>query len=80
MSPMPGKNQHPVPRDRTARRDALRVTYFAFFWPPRESWMTEIGGTWWTRSQLSVAWPAYLRHGRLLSGLVAATLVDARTF
>ena len=56
------------------------VTYFAFFWPPRETWMTEIGGTWWTRSQLAGAWPAYLVMVSLLSGLVAATLVDARTF
>ena len=56
------------------------VTYFAFFWPPRDTWMTEIGGTWWTRSQLAGAWPAYLVMVSLLSGLVAATLVDARTF
>ena len=56
------------------------VTYFAFFWPPRETWMTEIGGTRWTRSQLAGAWPAYLVMVSLLSGLVAATLVDARTF
>ena len=56
------------------------ITYFAFFWPVADSWMTGIGGSWWTRSQLSGAWPAYLVMVGLLSGLVAATLVDARTF
>ena len=56
------------------------ITYFAFFWTPSDSWMTGIGGSWWTRSQLSGAWPAYLVMVGLLSGLVAATLVDARTF
>jgi len=56
------------------------VTYFVFFWPPRETWVSEIGGSWWMRSQLAGAWPAYLVMVSLLSGLVAATLVDARTF
>jgi leader peptidase (prepilin peptidase)/N-methyltransferase len=56
------------------------VTYFAFFWPPADTWMTDIGGSWWTRSQLAGAWPAYLVMVTLVSGLVAATLVDARTF
>ena len=56
------------------------TTYFAVFWPPRGSWIAGIGGGWGAISGFGVAWPAYGVIVALLSALVAATIVDARTF
>lgn len=56
------------------------TVYFVLFWPPRGSWVAEIGGDWWTLSRFGTAWPAYGVMVALLSALVAATVVDARTF
>jgi leader peptidase (prepilin peptidase)/N-methyltransferase len=56
------------------------TVYLVLFWPLRGSWVADIGGDWWTLAGFGSAWPAYGVMVALLSALVAATVVDARTF
>jgi leader peptidase (prepilin peptidase)/N-methyltransferase len=43
------------------------------------SWWHQIGGDWWTANGIYRAWPAYFTLAFLVAGLVAMTLIDART-
>ncbi|MDG2055618.1 MAG: prepilin peptidase [Phycisphaerales bacterium] len=40
----------------------------------------EIGGPWWSYNQFYRAWPAFLAIAFLISGLIAMTVIDARTY
>ncbi len=51
-----------------------------FLTPPDMAWWGEVGGVWWYRSQIPIAWPSYVALAFLLCGLVAVTIIDARTF
>lgn len=55
-------------------------TYLVLFAPNADTTWAEIGGAWWRRAGLGGAWPAYGVLMAMVSGLLAATLVDARTF
>ena len=55
-------------------------TYLLLFMVPSSSWWSGVGGEWWTYSGLVGAWPAFLILITLLCGLLAATLIDAKTF
>lgn len=56
------------------------ATYLILFASDPESFWGEVGGPWWRRLGFGGAWPAYGVLMAMVSGLVAATLVDARTF
>jgi leader peptidase (prepilin peptidase)/N-methyltransferase len=43
-------------------------------------WWGEIGGTWWTANGVFRVWPAYVAFAFMLAGLLAMTMIDARTF
>jgi leader peptidase (prepilin peptidase)/N-methyltransferase len=40
----------------------------------------DIGGPWWHRNGIVLTWPAYTAWAFLIAGLVAMTVIDARTF
>jgi len=42
-------------------------------------WWGDVGGRWWTANQIFRAWPAFIALSFLIAGLVAMTLIDART-
>lgn len=42
-------------------------------------WWGAIGGPWWTANQIFRAWPCYMALAFMIAGLVAMTLIDART-
>ena len=55
--------------------------YVAYFMTgPRVAWWGEVGGLWWYRTELAEAAPMFTAHLVLLAGLVAMTMIDARTF
>ena len=54
--------------------------YMVLFTSSRGSWLGEIGGPWWSLNTFLRAWPAYLAVSFMLAGLVAMTMIDARTF
>lgn len=55
--------------------------YLVLFAVPRGTpWLSEIGGPWWDANTFMRAFPAYFAYAFLLAGLVAMTVIDARTF
>ncbi len=55
--------------------------YVAFFTVrPSVPFLGEIGGPWWNYNQFYRAWPAFLAIAFLISGLIAMTVIDARTY
>jgi leader peptidase (prepilin peptidase)/N-methyltransferase len=58
----------------------LYLLYFAL--PPREPLAAWLGGAtpWWHAQGFAYAWPAFVALLGLVSGLIAATLADLRTF
>jgi leader peptidase (prepilin peptidase)/N-methyltransferase len=57
-----------------------------FVVPPSTPWWGQIGGPWWHASGLfhlpvpSGAWPSYVALAFMFAGLLAMTVIDARTF
>lgn len=47
---------------------------------PGTQWWAEIGGPWWYVNNIWRTWPVFVAHAFLLAGLVAMTVIDARTF
>jgi leader peptidase (prepilin peptidase)/N-methyltransferase len=47
---------------------------------PGTPWWGEIGGQWWTRNTFILTWPAFIAIAFMIAGLVAMTVIDARTF
>lgn len=56
----------------------LYVLLFVISW--RTPWWGEIGGQWWHVNGFLRAWPAFTVLAFLVAGLVAMTLIDARSF
>lgn len=55
--------------------------YCALYLPsPTMTWWGEIGGQWWTRNTFLLTWPAFVAIAFMIAGLVAMTVIDARTF
>lgn len=48
--------------------------------PPSTPWWGEIGGQWWWRNEFFRTWPVFIAIALMLGGLVATTVIDARTF
>src|SRR5690606_40369061 len=48
--------------------------------PPGVSWWGEIGGQWWYRNGPVRTAPTFIAFAFLIAGLVAMTVIDARTF
>lgn len=48
--------------------------------PTEDLWWTQIGGEWWYWNGLARTWPAFLAILFMLGGLIAMTVIDARTF
>jgi leader peptidase (prepilin peptidase)/N-methyltransferase len=46
----------------------------------RTPWWGEIGGPWWMYNMVFRTWPAFVAWTFLLAGLLAMTVIDARTF
>lgn len=55
-------------------------TYLILFVSGPDSAWREIGGPWWARLGFGGAWPAFTVLMTMVSGLVVATMIDARTF
>ncbi len=47
---------------------------------PGSGYWSELGGPWWHYNTIVRAWPAYVIFAFMLAGLVAMTVIDARTF
>jgi leader peptidase (prepilin peptidase)/N-methyltransferase len=58
----------------------LYVAYFAAGPAAKVAWWGEVGGDWWLRNQISRSFPAFIALVFMLAGLVAMTIIDARTF
>ena len=43
-------------------------------------WWGQLGGVWWTRNGVFTTWPAFIALLFLIAGLIAMTVIDARTF
>src|SRR5205823_8216736 len=56
----------------------LYIVLFAV--PHYTPWWGQIGGQWWYSNMIVRAWPAFIAWAFLLAGLVAMTVIDARTF
>ncbi len=54
--------------------------YLLFFVTPLKSSMGSVSGEWWHYAGLPGAWPAFAVLLTVFSGLLAATIIDARTF
>ena len=55
--------------------------YMLFYMvPPGVSWWGEIGGQWWYRNGPVRTAPTFIAFAFLIAGLVAMTVIDARTF
>jgi leader peptidase (prepilin peptidase)/N-methyltransferase len=73
--------QYPIVEAFTASLFAvIYLLYFAL--PPREGLGAWLGGStaWWHGQGFAYAWPAFVAVLGLVSGLIAATLADLRTF
>ncbi len=57
----------------------LAILYFLLR-PVDSIWWTQIGGEWWYFNGLARTWPAFLAILFLIAGLIAMTIIDARTF
>jgi leader peptidase (prepilin peptidase)/N-methyltransferase len=58
----------------------LGLYVLLFVFRPNGEWISEIGGAWWYANNFFRAWPAYFLLAGLIAGLVAMTVIDARTF
>ena len=47
---------------------------------PGTPFWSRIGGAWWYYNTVRLAWPAFVIWSFLIAGLVAMTVIDARTF
>ena len=56
------------------------ATYLIFYVSAAGGWWEDIGGPWWRLGGFGSTWPAFAVIMTMIAGLVAATLVDARTF
>ncbi|MDZ4831946.1 MAG: prepilin peptidase [Phycisphaerae bacterium] len=54
--------------------------YLVYFAAPAESWLAPIGGPWWRAQGLAFAWPSFFSIAFLVTGLIAMTLIDFRTY
>ncbi|MCH2139229.1 MAG: prepilin peptidase [Phycisphaerales bacterium] len=45
-----------------------------------DAWGWEVAGGWWSKQGFALGWPAYTAMAFLLSGILAMTAIDARTF
>lgn len=54
--------------------------YLLYFAVPDDSWLAPIGGDWWRAQGFAYAWPSFIAIVTLMTGLVAMTLIDARTY
>ena len=55
--------------------------YCALYLPsPSAPWWGEVGGQWWTRNTFLLTWPAFIALTFMIAGLIAMTVIDARTF
>ena len=57
--------------------------YLAFFMEGPSfmaGWWGEVGGDWWYRNEITRTFPAFIALLFMLAGLVAMTIIDARTF
>ncbi len=55
--------------------------YLAFYGvSPGTPFWGDIGGPWWHRNGVVLTWPTYVAWAFLIAGLVAMTVIDARTF
>jgi leader peptidase (prepilin peptidase)/N-methyltransferase len=57
---------------------ALAVLFYVV--RPSAEWWGHVAGTWWYANGFFRTWPAFIAILVMFSGLVAMTLVDARTF
>ena len=55
-------------------------TYLLFYAVPEDSILAPIAPRWWSLGGLGQTWPAFAILMTMISGLVVATLIDARTF
>ncbi len=55
-------------------------TFLILFASRPATFWGEVGGSWWRQLGFGGAWPAFGVLMAMVSGLVAATLIDARTF
>ncbi|MAC20872.1 MAG: hypothetical protein CMJ23_14560 [Phycisphaerae bacterium] len=56
------------------------TTYLMLYVSAAGGWWENIGGPWWRVGGFGETWPAFAVLMTMIAGLVAATLVDARTF
>ena len=56
------------------------ATYLILYVSAAGGWWEDIGGPWWRLGGFGSTWPAFAVIMTMIAGLVAATLVDARTF
>jgi len=55
--------------------------YLAFYAAsPKTPWWGEVGGQWWHTNMIVLTWPTFIAFAFMLAGLVAMTVIDARTF
>jgi leader peptidase (prepilin peptidase)/N-methyltransferase len=58
----------------------LYVAYYVAGPESRVAWWGEVGGDWWYYNGISRSFPAFIAVIFMLAGLVAMTVIDARTF
>jgi leader peptidase (prepilin peptidase)/N-methyltransferase len=58
----------------------LYVAYYVAGPAARVAWWGEVGGNWWYYNGVSRTFPAFIALLFMLAGLVAMTVIDARTF
>ena len=58
----------------------LYLSYYMIGPAAKGGWWGEVGGDWWFRNNLFATGPAFVALIFLLAGLVAMTVIDARTF
>ncbi|HWB20624.1 MAG TPA: prepilin peptidase [Phycisphaerales bacterium] len=51
-----------------------------YMFGPGDGWLGNIGGGWWSYNGPLVTWPAFVAYAFMIAGLVAMTVIDARTF
>lgn len=56
------------------------AVYLSLYLGDSGAWYEAIGGAWWRRLGLAGTWPAFIVVLTLFGSLVAATLVDAKTY
>jgi len=63
----------------------MALTFLGFYivlfaMTPQTPWWGQIGGAWWYFNGLPMVWPVFTAWMFLVAGLVAMTIIDARTF